>query len=246
MSLKDELKTQRTIANTYVKRYIVPHAFMYQKYLAGKMINLVKPKGLILDNGCGPGFFCKYFLKDYDVVGIDVSEDMLVHARENLKKVVQGNAESLPFPDNNFNTVFARSLIHHLENPQRGVNEIFRVLKNNGRVLFADTFCTPVSYIPRKILSLTSFFSKDHKNLKEGELVNLIKDSGLKIEKIEYCDYLGYAFLSAPDIFNPLKFMPFKISWAKALISFDKFLSKAPLLNKWLASGIIIVAYKSY
>ncbi len=245
MSLYDEIKTQSFVAGGYVKRYTEPHALVFQKYLAGKIIGLVKPQGLILDNGCGPGYFSSLFLKDYDVIGVDISREMLVHAKRNMGKVVLANSEKLPFADNYFDVVFSRSLIHHLPNPRKGVNEVARVLRPGGRAVFIDPLSSPISYLPRKILSKTKYFSCEHKNFREEELTRMIKASGLEIIKKEYCAYIGYALVSTPDIFNPLRPIPFKANIAKILMVIDEILSKIPVINKWMALGIIFICQKS-
>jgi len=244
MSLQDEIKTQSLVADGYIKRYTEPHALVFQKYLAEKIIRLAKPQGLILDNGCGPGYFSSLFLGDYDVIGVDISEEMLAHAKRNMNNVVLANSENLPFVGNYFDVVFSRSLIHHLADPQKGIREVARVLRKDGRAVFVDTLSTPVSYLPRKILSKTEYFSCEHKNFREGELARMIKNSGLNIIKKEYCGYVGYALVSAPDIFNPLRFIPFKANIAKTLMVVDEILSKIPVINKWMALGIIFVCQK--
>jgi ubiquinone/menaquinone biosynthesis C-methylase UbiE len=44
------------------------------------------------------------------------------------------NVESLPFEDDFFNRVVSTCLLHHLENPETGINEMLRVVKSGGTV----------------------------------------------------------------------------------------------------------------
>lgn len=244
MSIQDEIKTQNAISDIYVKRYNTPHAFEFQKYLGKKIVKLVEPKGRILDNGCGPGYFCKNFLSDLDIIGVDISEKMLTHAKRNLKDAILGDSQNLPFKNEEFDIIFARSLLHHLPDPQKGADEMHRVLKPGGKILTIDPIVSLTSYAPRKLLNKTKHFSSEHKNMRMKELKEMLHKSGFKITKIEYCNYIGYAMVSAPDIFNPLKFLPFKSHVARMLLGIDEIMSKVPFFNKWLALGVIIVCEK--
>lgn len=47
----------------------------------------------------------------------------------NLQRI---DAETLPFSDNQFDVVYSWGVIHHSENPKKIINEIKRVLKDNG------------------------------------------------------------------------------------------------------------------
>lgn len=64
--------------------------------------------------------------------GIDIEPVPTGYDPAHYKK---GSAESLPFEDNQFDTVTAGELIEHLENPARFVAEAHRVLKKNGALI---------------------------------------------------------------------------------------------------------------
>lgn len=78
----------------------------------------LKPR-CILDIGCGPGFFSqrlKKYYPDAQVVGIDLAEQMLHHAKSKQTDtqwaVVQGDMTQLPFAAETFDLIFANQVIH--------------------------------------------------------------------------------------------------------------------------------------
>ena len=72
-----------------------------------------------LDLGCGTGEMMKLILqKDNrkELYGIDLSEEMLSVAKAKLPdevKLLLGDSESLPFPDNFFDVVYCNDSFHH-------------------------------------------------------------------------------------------------------------------------------------
>lgn len=244
--IKNEIKTQDFVADFYEEiRYKKPYSWLYQSWWFKKMINLVNPPadGLILDDGCGTGHLAE-FLPSEKIIGLDISEGMLKYARKRIPQVTKGDAQNLPFGDEIFDCVFARALLHHLPEPERGVREIKRVLKKGGRVIFCDTLYSFLSVLPRKILKKTEHFSEEHKNLRESEIVNMIKPH-LIIKKIYYFGYIAYPLLGFPDIFDSFKPLPrfLRMPLAKFLVKVDELIALIPLLKKQ-AWGIMIVAEK--
>jgi len=92
----------------------------------------------VLDEGCGSGIFTlKIARRASHVKGIDTSTTALRLARRNLARnrlsnvdFHKGDARYLPFPDNNFDTVYSRR--GPGSDSIRTLAEAFRVLKENG------------------------------------------------------------------------------------------------------------------
>lgn len=107
------------------------------KYFSKKIGNL---RGLrILDVGCGGGLLSEEFAKSgAEVTGIDISENSLkvarTHALENdlIIDYKIGYAENLPINDNMFDVVICADCLEHVDNLEKAISEISRVLKNNG------------------------------------------------------------------------------------------------------------------
>lgn len=106
----------------------VIEAFVSPKINFIKKTIRILPKNTLLDVGCGNGYFTYHLAKLCDVTGLDFSEQMLKINPHH--KLIQGDAESLPFKDNSFDIVFCSNLLHHLKNPQTAVREMWRVAKN--------------------------------------------------------------------------------------------------------------------
>lgn len=99
----------------------------------------------ILDAGCGPGFFSVLLSRaGHQVTGIDGSEGMLEHARENARRfevvpeLMQGDFGDLPFADNTFDLVISRNVTHIIRNHLKVYGEWLRVLKPDGVLLIFD------------------------------------------------------------------------------------------------------------
>lgn len=92
----------------------------------------------VADLGCGDGYgsFLLYE-KGYVVTGMDFSINMIEiarkQARENLS-FVQGDLRSLPFQDGQFDAVMAINSVEWTENPLHTLNEIERVVSNDGYI----------------------------------------------------------------------------------------------------------------
>jgi SAM-dependent methyltransferase len=91
----------------------------------------------VLEIGCGTGCDLLQFAKHgAQAVGVDITPEHLRLARERvgqLAEVREAEATRLPFPDGSFDYVYSHGVLHHIENPRRVVEEIFRVLKPGGR-----------------------------------------------------------------------------------------------------------------
>lgn len=84
------------------------------------------------------------------VIGVDISEGMLSFGREKVSKkglndrvvLQQADSIALPFPDGTFDAVTVAFGVRNFEDLQRGMAEMRRVLKTNGR-LFVLEFSKP-------------------------------------------------------------------------------------------------------
>jgi SAM-dependent methyltransferase len=106
------------------------------------------PGERILDVGTGPGLLAVELAarvgSDGQVVGIDISDDVLELARRRLKGLeqaccVRGNAVSLDLPDGSFDAVVSTQVHEYVADMPRALAELHRVLRPGGRALILDT-----------------------------------------------------------------------------------------------------------
>lgn len=109
----------------------------------------IQPGSVVLDVGCGGGldmlFAAKYAGPEGRVCGIDLTEEMVRRARENLAHAGIDNAElqhvsaeKIPYADNTFDVVISNGVINLSPCKEELFQEIYRVLKPGGRLHFAD------------------------------------------------------------------------------------------------------------
>ena len=126
-------------AATYDKDIKGQHARSLYPVLLEKLSHI--PFQSALDLGCGTGEMLKLILqKDphKELCGIDLSEEMLAVAKSKLSeqvKLLLGDSEALPFPDNAFDVVYCNDSFHHYPAPQNVLREVNRVLKPGGTFL---------------------------------------------------------------------------------------------------------------
>lgn len=93
----------------------------------------------VLDVACGTGvLFPDYKKSDADIVGIDISENMVKIAREKFPdiKVICGDATGFAFEDK-FDVVMIYNAFPHFMEPEKLIENIADALKPSGRFTIA-------------------------------------------------------------------------------------------------------------
>lgn len=126
--------------------YLSLHALLSERWLRDRDFD-VRGCRRILDVGCGAGQCTQHLAKWADagteIVGCDLSREMLIRARQRLRdhniQWVTGDLTCLPFDDGSFDGVTCNFVLEHLADPQLGLAELARVLVPNGRMLLVTT-----------------------------------------------------------------------------------------------------------
>ena len=240
--LSGEILVQDRVAVEYEKlRYHDQFSSRYHRWWTSEMLKNLDLTGRILDNGCGIGLLDS-FVENDRLVGFDISSVMLSYASAHVSNLVLGNCQALPFADSSFDLVICRSLLHHLQEPQKAVSEISRILVPRGKITLADTNTSMLSYLPRVIAKRGEHFSEDHKNMSLSYLKEIIEPC-FKIIDFKYFGYVAYPIIGFPDLVKVFQYLPFKKTFYHLLMAIDRLLSHTPILSKqsW---GIIIKAEK--
>ena len=91
-----------------------------------------------LEVGCGTGHYiiAVQFVSGCAAQGIDISEEMLVHAqrRDSPVDFSVGTAEYLDVPDGSLDFIFTVDVVHHLGSPADHYREAHRAMAPEGRV----------------------------------------------------------------------------------------------------------------
>ncbi len=236
----EEVSVQDNVADGYEsKRYSDKYARMYHDWWTDLMIKHITVKGRVLDNGCGVGHILERFGAD-EAVGLDISMNMLRHAWKKSNQLVRGSSQHLPFKENVFHAVFCRGVLHHLPEPEKPANEIHRVLRPGGEVVFVDPNCSLITQLPRMIVRGGEHFAHDHKSFTVGTFEKMLEGK-FTIDEVVYFGYVAYPLLAFPDLLNVFKYVPFKDFSAKAVMGLDNFLSKVPGLRT-LSWAILVKA----
>jgi len=98
------------------------------------------------------------------ITGIDISEGMLAIGRQKIRKkglesqisLIYGDSEAIPFDDNRFDAITVAFGVRNFECLERGLCEMFRVLKPGGKVVILE-FSIPQNRIFRSIFHFYFF-----------------------------------------------------------------------------------------
>jgi len=182
----------------------------------------IKKGDKVLELGVGTGIHAKYLIgnnKNFYFYGVDLSPDMIKESRKKLKKLkniklLVMDGENLTFKDNYFDKVFISGSLHHYDNPKKGINEILRVLKKEGKFCIME----PNYYFP------TNFYAAN--TISEEKNMALMKKNNFKrwFKELEFKYYQLTNFAYTP---------PFPKFLIPIYDKLDKVIEKIPILNKF-------------
>lgn len=133
----------------------------YQKLARDVEWNAIKPfikSGKFLDVGAGAGYSmfkaknelnCEVFGVDPDPKGHGVGR-----AGSNYRiniNIDQGYAESLPYDNDSFDTIYSSHVLEHVNNLDKSIQEMKRVCKNNGVIIIG---------VPTATMAIVSWFTQ--------------------------------------------------------------------------------------
>lgn len=200
-----------------------------------KQLCNLKKNYKILEIGCGDGEFTKRLATlDCNITATDITPKVVEKGKKTLKrkniKFLIDNAEKMRFSDNSFDIVCGVSILHHID-PEKALEEAFRVLKKDGQIFFTEpNLLNPHIYAGLHIgwLRQKMEFSPDETALLRWQVIKLLQKIGyLKVEVTNY------------DFLHP-NTPPQSINFVEKL---SNILEKTPLIKE-ISGSLIIWATK--
>lgn len=109
-------------------------------------------RGRLLDVGCGE--------KPFESDASGVSEWIGVDVPQNARADVHAYADSLPFPDEAFDTVLCTEVLEHVPEARAAVREMARILRAGGCVILTTPLLYPLHEVPYDFSRLTPYALK--------------------------------------------------------------------------------------
>ena len=125
---------------------------------------------VVLDAACGVGYGLNCLAEAAgEVVGVDASLEAIAYAKEHYQR---GNVQfevmdvcSLRFPHQYFDLVCSFETLEHLDNPERFIFEVKRVLKKDGIFIVSTPHVRRTTYHPKNLYHKVEFSGKDFEGL---------------------------------------------------------------------------------
>lgn len=136
----------------------------------------------------GTGLDFQYLSDGLQVVGVDISENMLGKAREKLVsgvlnvKLVRADIQNLSFPANTFDTVLTSCTFCSVPDPIAGLKELFRVMKPGGGLLMFEHVRSNIAWMGPMMDLLTRLSSRFGPDLNRRTGDN-IRRSGFRLTR---------------------------------------------------------------
>lgn len=107
-------------------------------------------KGNILDIGCGDKPYSHFLSNDSRYFGMEYSNF-------SQQPDLFGDVNQIPFKDMVFDAILFNEVIEHIPNPERGIEEIYRVLKKDGKLFLTAPMYWRLHYAPHDYFRFTNY-----------------------------------------------------------------------------------------
>ncbi len=169
--------------------------FQSGREMAPALLDLF-PGADLLEVGIGTGLSVPLLPKTVHVTGIDLSQKMLDQAKKRLNgtdnvRLIKMDATQLEFPDNSFDRVLAAYFISTVPNPVSVIQEMKRVCRPGGYLVFLNHFHYENLLIGslEKLLSPLFYRIGFRTDLNVHKLMGT---AGLEIQTLESIDFMGH------------------------------------------------------
>ena len=163
-----------------------PEAFFHKnrERVVKQLVRRFAVKGApILDAGCGTGLNLRHLPPGS--VGLDINPRnvALLTRRLPQHRIVEGNVEAMPFPDESFGTVVCTEVLEHVPDAAAALREIRRVLRKGG-VLVGSVPALSAIWRLRFLSSTCPHSEPFHNQYRPAEVRTML--AGWTIERLGY------------------------------------------------------------
>jgi SAM-dependent methyltransferase len=132
--LSEAYENEQQIALSYAA-YHEKRRYRIERFATERVDLLKKFKnaGVLLDFGCGTGWFLEYARKHYEIAGFEPTESLARFTSDLLKIKVESDTTNLQ--NNTFDIITAFDVIEHVSDPKETFQEFSRLLKKDGILL---------------------------------------------------------------------------------------------------------------
>ena len=231
---------------------VLGHPNLIRRIQAPVLMRMLETKkdDIILDAGCGSGFFSYEIAKRCKTaVGIDwnlnISRSSWAMRKQPNVAYVIGDVQKLPFADEKFDKILLSSVLQMVEDDETLLKECHRVLKKKGTLVLSV-----IEYIHIKRLNYyksqlkEKFGARGKAYYDYDEVIGLLQGNGFEIIEVEYSPkkwgsliFESYLFLWYR--FNFPSFSPLLFPLLYPIAYFDKFAN-----NRQKGNELIIKAKK--
>lgn len=237
-----QIELHRKLVSAHRLRYYQdPGSVRFYHYWNACMLRyLPSDKRLrVLDCGAGMGhLLAQAMAAGHEGWAFDLSAELLTAAETKVKTeagLVRADGEYLPFKQNSFDAALCRGLLHHMDNWETAVREIYRVIRPGGRFVISEP-CdqNPVIRTARRLLYLGSshFDHEDHGYARE-QLTARFTALGFRQLAMQNFGYVAYTVAGFPDIVPAMKRFNHAPQIVEALCKFDDILSRLPGIRRF-------------
>jgi 2-polyprenyl-3-methyl-5-hydroxy-6-metoxy-1,4-benzoquinol methylase len=111
-----------------------------------RRLKTLSPDVKVLDVGCGPGIFTEFVIdQGARAAGVDIDHSLVRTAKTRVEQrgapghFLVGRVEQLPYRDGVFDICVANSILEHAQDWRATLQEVTRVLKTGGLLVFYTT-----------------------------------------------------------------------------------------------------------
>ena len=166
---------------------VIPFQRWWQRRRHRVVTDFAAIDGLVLDIGCGSSVILKSL---GNAVGVDILLHKLRYVRDYGKSLVNASVFELPFADESFDCVICSQVIEHLSPGSRPIEEMLRVLRENGRLVLGTPDYGRLSWrIIEKLYKLlipTGYADEHITHYTQRDLVSLLERYDFRLQQVRY------------------------------------------------------------